>query len=114
MLIEIGQKFVYRERNSVFEIAGPCVNGYWLVYYPLTGQYRKYTEQLIRAGCSPYVKAPKRVKRQPPVVVNLPGFPSSVEIDVNTGSVVCGCHKSQPGSLPILLAALRPLLKKVA
>lgn len=112
MSIKVGDKYVYTERNSVFEVSSLPRDGspYYTVYYPATGEYRRYAAARIGSECRPYTGAPKK-KTKPSIQVTLPGFPAPVVLNPNTGEVSCGCHRSTSGALPILLAALKGLKK---
>jgi hypothetical protein len=106
--LKIGQKFVYTERNSIFEIVAPPnpVSKYYTVYYPATGQYRRYTETRINTDCRPYGGPPKKRTKQN-IQVDLPGFMWPIIINLNTGTVSCGHYQSRPGTASILFKALK-------
>ena len=108
MLLHPGKKYVYTERNSVFEITSMPndTTQYYTVYYPATGEYRRYNEQKILANCRPFTEPPKRKKYVAPITIFLPGFPYNVQV-FQDGSITAGCHKSKPGAVKIFLAALK-------
>lgn len=110
MNVEIGKKYIYTDRNSVFT-AHSVADGMVTVYYELTGEYRRYSQEKISQVAKPFLGAPKK-KINPIKTIILPGFPNAVTVNTATGEVQCGCHKSNPGALKALIAGLKGLKVK--
>jgi hypothetical protein len=106
-----GDAFVYVERNAVFRVHSlpTPASAFYTVYYEATGQYRRYSEDRIRGACVPYTAPPKRRPKPPAQPVSLPttatGLPNALEVHED-GTIVCGCHRSRPGTYGALVGAV--------
>lgn len=94
--LKAGLKLVYTERNSVFTIEAdePNSNGFWLVYYPETGEYRNYSTSAIERNCHLFVKPTKKLP--PPLILKIPGIEEEIKFYPD-GRIIAGCNKTKRG-----------------
>jgi hypothetical protein len=105
-MFSIGQKFVYKARNSVFEIiTKPDYHGgTYLVQYPATGAYRRYSHSRIADECAPYSGPPDEKN----VIAIIPtGCHWTIEVDARLGTLCVNGETSKPGVLQKLIAELK-------
>lgn len=104
MTIAKGKKFLYVARNSVFEIVDAPLyyGGTYLVYYPASGAYRRYTEKRILDECTVYAGPPDEKN-----IIALIHEGWVIEVDCARGTLSVNGATSKPGTLQRLINELK-------
>lgn len=108
MDITVGKKYLYRGRNSVFEVVQTPAwgGGFYLVYYDVSGEFRRYSRQRILDNCDEWTGPVEKKK-----ISFALGGPRSLAIDPIQKTVSYQIGRNIP-SQPVPLQPLIDALKK--